>query len=287
MKYAPKPGLLLALCVACSTSVEDAGTGSVSFSTWGEEYIEEGLPTSVFEDGWSVKYNKFLVVLGDVVVADDKGVVAASMKSSVLVDHVTAGVKPVVTFQNLPARAWNRVSYSIAPAGNTTVLEGAKAEDLIFMKDAGYSLYVEGTASKGSTQKRIRWGFTISTQFERCRGEVGGKETEGAVVTRGGTDGIELTIHGDHLFYDDLQSQGAKVRFGAIADADDRATGDRDGSVSLEELAKFALVEIPAAQGGYGTGAISGVNDLRDFVTSLSRTVGHFRGEGECFTPSK
>ena len=287
MKCAAKITSMLALVAACSSATGDAGTGTVSFSTWGEEYIEEGIPSAVFADGWSLKYDKFLVVLGGITVADDQGAAAGSMKTSVLVDHVKPGPKPLAAFQNVAARAWNRVSYSIAPANNTTELGGATAEDLKLMMGAGYSLYVEGVASKGLVRKRITWGFTTSTTFERCRGDVGGKDTEGAVVTRGGTDGIELTIHGDHLFYDDLQSPSAKVRFGAIAEADDRATGDQDGSVTLDELAKSPLVEVPPANGGYGTGALRGVNDLRAFVTSLSRTVGHFRGEGECFTPSK
>lgn len=39
----------------------------------------------------------------------------------------------------------------------------------------------------------------------------------------------------------------------------------------------------PKEDGAYGTGAAANVNNLREFVTALSRTLGHFRGEGECF----
>jgi hypothetical protein len=35
--------------------------------------------------------------------------------------------------------------------------------------------------------------------------------------------------------------------------------------------------------GTYSAGDVPNVNNLRDFVTSLSRTIGHYRGEGECF----
>lgn len=276
----------LALLAACSSDDTD-GKGTATFTSWGEEYIERQIPSSVFEDGWSVHFNKFLVVVGGIKVADDKGATAAQMAGYKLVDHTQVGVKPIVSFADLPARAWNRVSYTIAPAGSATELQGATEADKKIMVDGGFSVYVGGVATKGAASKKFAWGFTSSTTFERCRGEIGGKDTEGTVITNGGTDTIELTIHGDHLFYDDLQSPDAKVRFTALADADDRSTGNKDGIVTLEELAASPLDEIPAANGGYGTGSLSGTNDLRAFVNALSRTVGHFRGEGECFTPSK
>lgn len=276
---------MVALCtfVACA-GVADEGTGAVAFSSWGEEYIEDQIPASAFEDGWSVKYGKFLVVVGEVRVADSAGSIAAIMPNSVLLNHVTAGVKPVVSFAEVPARAWDRVSYVVLPASPSTERGNATESDLAFMRDGGFSVYVEGVATKGAVQKSFAWGFRARTEYARCRGALGGKEVEGVVVTRGGADNVELTVHGDHLFYDDLQSSSARLRFSAMADADERSTGNRDGVVSLAELSAYPLVEVPPAQGGYGTGALSRVHDLGAFVAELSRTVGHFRGEGECFT---
>ncbi len=98
-------------------------------------------------------------------------------------------------------------------------------------------------------------------------------------MTNGGTDEVQLTIHGDHLFYDDLQASNAKVRFTALSKAD--ANGD--SKLTLDELAAVRLTMIAAEDGTFGTGAAANVNTLRDFVTDLTRTVGHFRGEGECF----
>jgi hypothetical protein len=40
------------------------------------------------------------------------------------------------------------------------------------------------------------------------------------------------------------------------------------------------LVDI--AEGTYGTGSASNVNDLKAFVQALTVTIGHFRGEGHC-----
>src|SRR5690606_6169038 len=59
--------ILCATAVALSAMLlgcgDDAGEGSVSVSVWGEEYIEVGIPAGEFEDGWSVKYDRFLIAL--------------------------------------------------------------------------------------------------------------------------------------------------------------------------------------------------------------------------------
>ena len=121
------------------------------------------------------------------------------------------------------------------------------------------------------------WGFPINTLYEKCEHPDLG---EGVTVPNGGEETVQLTIHGDHLFFDDLQSPDAKMRFDAIAAADKAGILGADGQVTLEELALVDLTELPPEQ--YGTGGASNVRTLRDFVTALVRTVGHYRGEGEC-----
>ncbi len=259
---------------------EPAGLGDVAITTWGEGYIEEELPASAFEDGWTVRFSKFLVVLGGVQVADDASAIGAEMKTTKLFNHVAKGVKPLVTFEDLEAKPWTNVSFEIRPAGADTELgEGASAADLDAMNQGGFALWTEGEATLGAVKKTFRWGFGVPTTYTECKGEKDGRETPGVLVTNGGVDTVELTIHGDHLFYDDLQSPNAKLRFDAIASADT----DNDGEVTLTELAAKKLVDIDPADGAYGTGSAGDVNDLGAFITDLSRTVGHFRGEGECF----
>ena len=262
---------------ACS-SATDSGKGKVAFSTWGEEFIEQGIPATVFADGWSVKYDRFLVALSGVKVADGT-TVAGEMGTPRLFNHVISKPKSVVDFPSIAAKPWPNVSYVIGPSPNAELGTGASEADKALMTAGGYGLYVEGKAQKGADSRTFKWGFSVKTLFGSCKGEVSGKEVDGVVVTNGGTDAVELTIHGDHLFYDDLQSPEAKVRFQNIADAD----ADKNGEVTLAELEAVKLARLPAANGAYGTGSDSKVVDLKAFVTDLSRTVGHFRGEGECF----
>jgi hypothetical protein len=276
---------------AC-TSETASGSGTVAFNTWGEEFIEQEIPPKTAEgeeiivDGWTVKFDKFLVNLAAVKVADASGAVAGELRGAKIVDHTKAGKKALGTLANLPAKAWNRVSFEIVPATAASELAGASAEDKAKLIAGGFSIYVEGKLSKaGSPEKKFAWGFTTATSYASCVSvkEDGKVDVEGVVVKNGVTEDVELTIHGDHFFYDDLQSDKAKVRGENIAAAD----ANNDGTVTLEELAQVKLATIPAERGRYGTGSASGINDLRAFVTSLSQTLGHFRGEGECQASSK
>ena len=254
------------------------GSGKVTFTSWGEEYIEDEIPAATFEDGYTVTYDKFLVLIGNITVEDESGVVAAD-ENVYLVDHTEPGVKEIVVFDELDAKAYPLVHYETSPAPRSAIkLIGAATDaDADRMAEEGYHVYVEGTLSKGADTKTFAWGFGVPTLLDTCEGELDGKLTEGAIVTEGGNDVIELTIHGDHFFYDDLQAANAVVRGEAVFTAD----ADMDGEVTLAELAEVRLLDLPADQ--YGTGGVDGVNDLRAFVEFLSRTVGHFRGEGECF----
>ncbi len=283
MKNALRILLVAMSLAACSDS--SSGQGAVTFTTYGEDYIEREIPASDVEDGWTIKHERFLIVIHDVSVADGATAApVATMATSKLFNNKVPGDKKVVDFPSLPAKAYTHVSYRVAPAVAVTELgEGATAADKQLMLDNGYGLYVEATATKGAVSKKYKWGFKLDTLYDRCKGELSGKETDGVVVTNGGTDTVQLTTHGDHLYYDDLQAAEAKVRFDNIAAAD----ANDDGEVTLEELAAVKLAAIPAGQGTYGTGSAAGINDLRAFVEALSRTVGHYRGEGECFASAK
>jgi hypothetical protein len=272
--------ILITALVANGCSDEADGSGNVAFTTWGEEYIEDAIPADTFEDGWSVKFSKFVIVIRDARVADASGKVAAAMARPRVFDMTKKGVKSVVRFDGLAAKAWTHVSFQIGPMSADGELgDGATEADKQDLLASGASMHVVGTATKDAVTKSFDWSFTVATLYDACRGEKDGRVTEGVVVTNGGTDEVQLTIHGDHLFYDDLQAEGAKVRFTALAKADTNG----DDKLTLDELGAVRLTTIAPEDGPYGTGAAANVNNLREFVTALSRTVGHYRGEGECF----
>jgi len=276
--------LAASVAFACSSTSSSDGQGTVAFTTYGEDYIESEISAANVEDGWVIKYERFLITFHDIKVREGDGVPAAAMPGSKLFNNKIPGDKSIISFPAVPAKAYDRVSYRVAPAGAATELgQGVTDADKQLMVSNGYAIYLEATATKAAVTKKYKWGFKLSTLYDRCKGELSGKETDGAVVTNGGNDTIQLTTHGDHFYYDDLQSKEAKVRFDNIAAAD----VNMDGEITLEELATVKLAAIPKANGSYGTGSATGINDLRQFVEANSRTVGHFRGEGECFVSAQ
>lgn len=283
------PKVLTLLCsltlAACSDGdpAGSGGTGKVAFTTWGEAYIEHEIPAdpgdgSGFVDGWTVRYSKFLVNFQNIKVADSAGDVAASLDGSRLFDNHLSGVKPIVEFSALPAKAWDKVSYQIAPVTEATELgAGTTAADKKLMLDGGYSLYVEATASKGKLSEHYTWGFAIATNYQECHSEQDGKDEAGIVITNNATTTVQLTTHGDHLYYDRLQASPdpavkTSLRFDDLANAD----RDNDGELTLAEL-DAALLDVRLYDPSGLDAATQGA-----FVSALARTIGHFRGEGEC-----
>lgn len=275
-------GLFAAAC-GSSDPTGSGGEGAASFTTWGEEYIEQEIPVDPgdgagFVDGWTVRYEKFLVNFQEIVVADASGKVGARMASAKLFDNTVPGVKSIIDFDALPAKAWSEVSYQIAPVtADSEAAEGVAEADKRAMIDGGYSVYVAATATKGSVEKHYAWGFALGTQYEACHSEQDGRDEAGIVVTNNASLEVQLTTHGDHLYYDRLQASPdpavlTSLRFDAIAEAD----ADQDGEVTMEELNAVTLDVRRYNASGLGAATLGA------FVTSLARTVGHFRGEGEC-----
>ena len=263
--------VLMSLLVVASFSC--GGVGSVKFTTWGEEYIEQGIPAAELDDGWQLIFSKFLVSLGDFEVAKTKGGSAGAVPGFKVFDLTKQGPFEVASLDKIPSDTWNEVRYAIvantaATAGNVSAME------LATFTGKGNALQVEGLATKGAVQKRFAWAFTQGIDYKECENDAAVK---GVVVPTGSTVTLQVTVHGDHFFYDQLASADAKLRFDAIAAAD---KAPEDGVVTLDELAAVSLTSLPTGQ--YGTAGAPGVDTLKDFVQALSATVGHFQGEGHC-----
>lgn len=261
--------------VACG---EATGEGDVEFTVWGEDYIEQEIPAEEFEDGFSVSYDEFLVVLSDVTVAGGDGP-EQTIERARLYDLTKPGPHPLGTLRNLPEGAHREVSYRHPAADDdTTRDDSASAAQLAFMRQNELRLYASGRATSPDDESfTFAWGFGGTIEYRDCVDVRGGQQTHGIVVGDGTLEKHQLTIHGDHLFYDDLASPDALLRFQALADADANA----DGEVTLAELDQVRLASLSSDAGSYGVGAFD-IDDLGAFVRAATHTVGHFDGEGHC-----
>jgi hypothetical protein len=265
--------LTMAFLVGCGDE-----TGELTVTTYGEDFIEVEIPTAAgpddegFVDGFRLTYDRFLISLGLLTIADRDGEVGAEMTEARVFDMTRSGPHAVARFSEIGARRWDDVSLEVEPP-TTAVAGNATADDVSQLVDGGWSSYVEGSATDGQSTWTFAWGFDTNTRYEECR-EASGQA--GVVVPAGGSANVEITVHGDHFVYDDLQSDDAVLRFRALAEADANA----DGEITLEELDAVSLDRLPSDQ--YGTGGDGSVVTLRDYVTSLSSSLIHFQGEGDC-----
>ncbi len=237
------------------------GGGEWTAETWGESYIEEGIPAADFVDGCSVVYDSFLLAMGDVALLDGDGVEVGVVEGQQVFEMVGAGPH-VVGSAEVPSTHYAYARFAISPASGAVAGNATEAQ----VTELGtLSIRVKGTLTCGGEAKTFDWSFATDTTYN-C-------EPEDLTIPAGGEDGTQFTIHGDHLFYDGLENPDAEVRGQAIFDAD----GDHDGVIESVELD-----DIEVSQLGYEVGRFSAVTTLRHFVGALTQTLGHVDGEGHC-----
>lgn len=234
-----------AVALVLPACAEAAGDGTVDVRIYGEPFIEEGIPADVFVDGWSVEFTRFLVAVDGIATpeAEDPG--------RHLHDLTPASNGRGAAIVSLASASGDTdLAYRIGPTSEN-----------------GHSIFVEGTGTKGAERIAFAWGFTTETRYQEC--EVANE------VPDGGTIEAVITIHADHLFYDDLEAPEPNVAFDLVAAADT----DMDGTVTREELLAQDITSQPTYQVGSAD-----ITDLWHFIEAQTTTLGHIDGEGHCHT---
>lgn len=286
-------GVAAAIVVAACGTEDDGGRGTLALSVSGEDAAEVGFPVPgveelVFADGWSVRFDKYLIGLGRVRVASSDGAVGVEDDEIVVVD-LTAGEQQVFTFEEVPARRWDDFGYDILPpTASARVVGGVAEADVQRMIDGGFNYWIEGVATRGERSRRFAWGLAAPTRNDRCVNASDG--TPGVVVRNNATAPYQITLHLDHLFYDRLGAHdGASMRFEAIA-----AAADDQGVIHWEDLADRRLSMLVDTEGNpivaeagapplYDTAGVPGADEnLQAYLLAASRSQGRFHGEGEC-----
>jgi hypothetical protein len=240
--------------------------GTLNVTIYGEDFIEKGIPASEFSDGWAVTFSRFLISVGEVSAARGGGVPDLTESTYRVFNLATAtsGAGQMVTSKSVPGGAYNAVGFRVAPPPQGTSGGGATANERDLLLRGGLGLYVEGRATKGAVTKTFTWGFPNKTRYKAC---------ESTAVVDGAAAASQLTIHGDHLFYDDLFAEEPNVSFDLIASADK----DNSGEVTQAELMALDI----RTQARYQVGS-TGITNLWDFITFQTSTLGHIDGEGHC-----
>jgi len=277
-------------CVALAawglTACDNVATGDVQVRLSGGDGTQRGLPDTLFEDGWSVQFTRYLVSLGDLTLTSASGEVRASDRH-VLVD-IQKGDLPLVDLTGVPAGRWD-VGFRVSPPEARTELADGRvsAEDLAMMREHGFSYFVEGHATKQDAPVlRFRMGFPVDARMRDCINGADG--TQGIVVPEGSVARTEVTVHAEHMFYDRLGThRGVQLRFEAIA-----ATAGEDDVITPDGLATQRLTDLRGRGGGelrdaqgqpvvYQPGAFD-VKTLQEFITQSVVDQAHLNGGGVC-----
>ncbi len=267
------------------------GGGTLRVELEAEDTVTEGIgPAAMgsaqgFADGWTLRFERFLVSIGGIAVADEGGAamaVPASWASGHQVFDLRNGSgTELFTLPSVEARRYSRVSFeSRVVGGETRFAERVSMTERVGMQ--GASLWLTAVATRGPRTVRIDWKFREGWGYRECQGPEG-RPGAGTVVREGGVTPLRLTIHGDHWVWLNLGESGG-ARFDAIANADTMAApyrGDGDGTVTLEELDRVPLASVPAADGSFNPNGRP-VTTLGDFMRWSTGTLGHIDGDGVC-----
>jgi hypothetical protein len=266
--------LLLSFVAAAALTVLTAGCGdddeasvqegSLTLELWGEAFIEEGIPEEEFGDGFAVHFDTFLINLGGITVAEADTVPVITMPKMTVWDLTRPGPLSLSS-ENVSAGDYTHTAYVISPATGKSVGGNVEDDVLTLMTENGYSIYVAGSATDGVAEVSFAWGFDTDTTYDPCH-STGALEPDSSTA-------VQITIHGDHLFYDSAVSEDPQLRFGDIAEAD----ADSDGEVTREELEAIDILPLDY----YNVGSLD-IDNLWDYLAHMTTTVGHIDGEGHC-----
>lgn len=215
--------LLLALSFgalsACGDDDDDKveGEGTVILKSWGEDYIEEGIPADEMDDGWAIEFERFALTYDEVSLAEGVDIATPDAVdisgASGSEEHGARGHE--VTSATVPAGSYAGPGFAIN------------------------KIEVVGSATKGDVTKTFEWTFGDATHYTDCDTTVEVKDGEESI--------FEITIHADHLFGDSLVSHEPELLFGPLADAD----ADEDGEITQEELEAADIGAYdPGSEGG-------------------------------------
>jgi len=261
-------------------------TGKVQIFITPEDTVTEGIDPGENEenmrDGWTIRYSKFVVTLGDFRAESTADATQKLQDTGTYVIDLTtassAGVELLVW--DAPAIRFDRFGYSFLKANAESKLLGSTTQaDHDTMVAQGLSLWVQGTLEKDGKTLRFDWPFTGETRAGAC-GSEGGQA--GFAATAGGTTSIKPTIHGDHWFFTNSPHTTVPLRRAQwIADCDD----NDDDEVTLDELrAHQNVAELFPASKGYNLSSlpIQPITSAYDYFAAQARSLGHFNGDGDC-----
>jgi hypothetical protein len=147
------------------------------------------------------------------------------------------------------------------------------------------SFLIAGVLTEDATSRSVSFRLCVpaDTRYGPCSTPDG---MSGVAIVSSATTPVQLTIHGDHLWFDSFPSGAEAIvqrRAAWMASCD----ADADGRVTEAELRATPAASVFTTTRHYhlaGAPTVDGhgITTAWDFVRAQMSTLGHFQGEGEC-----
>ncbi|MBA3549990.1 MAG: hypothetical protein H0T76_26220 [Nannocystis sp.] len=242
--------------------------------------LESGERISSVVDGWTVRYDRLLVVVGDVKEISGSAPESFSDGTTYLLDlrQVPAGGASMAS-SALSLMSFEDSEFStLIPSGRTALILATEADRELMVK-AGYSIYIEGSMTSATGRScrpddptdcapapRIgfSWGLAAAANFSGC---------DGFTLRNDDTAELTVTLPGDRWFLGNfsVDAERSPRRAQWVADAD----LDRDGETTLRELRAIEAAVLFSPERGYDLrDAAIPVETAYDFLAAQIRTIG-------------
>lgn len=268
-----------ATLLSCGDSGE--GESELLIALSAEQSISRGLDPGADVDNTvdqcQVRYDKYLVALGNVKVSRTSDGASATLPQVYIADMLQVGEHfPLGSLGKVASGQWDQFSFETPVASATSsALTGVLPEDAARIRERGLTYVIEGRVSCPEKSVTFSLELAAPTAYERC--SIDGEP--GIAVREGGTTPAKITLHGDHLWFNTL-SAGEEMTVQRRAAWLLRADKNGDGAVDNGELSA-----LPAEQAfPRSEYEISGatITNALEFARAQLSTQGHLNGEGDC-----
>ena len=274
--------------VGCdSSSTGGSGSGNLSVLLEAEETIVGGLEDGEGEDnirdGFNVSFSRYVVAIGMVAMSQLDGANPQSDPAVVIADFKSLPTtSPELTaFTVIPTGQYTSFAFETpAPDESASNFNDVPEEDFNAMIDKDWSYIIEGTITQISdgASKDFLIQADVPTVYSDCA--VDGMEPGVSVSSN---SSVDITLHGDHLFFNGFPDEEASVQRLAqwLWDIEDSNGNDVLDKPDFEAATNIETL-FPQPTYTLTGGPISPIRNAWDFVRAQLGTQGHIFGEGEC-----
>ncbi len=242
--------LLVAPLTACLPQDTRPPPAEITITVSSSEATRSGIDRSLTVDGFDISIERLLVNLGQIQIGSNNQVAGCS-------EYSDPGYTRLYDFTEVDGEEKLGLAYALGhcafgfamryPNINGLLGKGASEEDQDFMrtpgsdqfvKDAGVSVFVQGSAVRGDETMRFAWPFRKRFGYRACFVQEGEKKHYGLELSTADPTSVNIEIQVEALFRPGLVP--ALLHFEPYA----RADADADGEITIDELATVTVEEL-------------------------------------------